>query len=255
MSTYRAFEVTGSREFSLVTRELREPPPGQVRLRVESCGVCHSDVLAVEGLRIDPSLPIVPGHEMVGAVDAVGAGVTAWQAGDRVGVGYLGGQDNECDLCRRGDFVNCTNQPQTGTTVDGGYAEYAFARASGLVRIPDGLSALETAPLLCAGLTTYSALRQIEARPGALVAVQGIGGLGHLGLQYAAKLGYRVAAIARGKDKAELSTQLGAHHLALSLARGIRPMIEVLPFTEAPRAYERMMSGQARFRVVLDMRV
>jgi propanol-preferring alcohol dehydrogenase len=337
MSTYRAFEVTGTRQFSLVTRELGEPPPGQVRLRVESCGVCHSDVLAVEGLRADPSLPVVPGHEVVGVVDAVGAGVTAWQAGDRVGVGYLGGQDNECEFCRRGDFVNCTNQPWTGTTVDGGYAEYTFARASGLVRIPDGLGALETAPLLCAGLTTYSALLQIEARPGALVAVQGIGGLGHLGVQYAAKLGYRVAAIARGTDKAELSAQLGAHHyidsaaedpgaalrklggaaaiiataasgasmsplvaglaprgrmmvvgaapdpisvqtadlvfgtrslagsltgssienednLAFSLAQGIRALIEVLPLAEAPKAYERMMSGKARFRVVLDMR-
>jgi propanol-preferring alcohol dehydrogenase len=336
MSTYRAFEVTGTRQFALVRRELREPPAGQVRLRVESCGVCHSDVLAAEGLRPDPSQPIVPGHEIVGVVDAVGAGVTAWRAGDRAGVGYLGGQDNECDLCRRGDFVNCTNQPSTGSTVDGGYAEYTFARATGLVRIPDGMSALETAPLLCAGLTTYSALRQIEARPGALVAVQGIGGLGHLGLQYAARLGYRVAAIARGQDKAELSAQLGADHyidsavedpgaalrrlggaagiiataasgasmspllaglaprgrmvvvgaapdpisvltadlifgtrsltgsltgtsienednLALSLARGIRPMIEVLPFAEAPKAYERMMSGRARFRVVLDM--
>jgi propanol-preferring alcohol dehydrogenase len=338
MSTYRAFEVTGTRQFSLVTRKLGEPPPGQVRLRVESCGVCHSDVLAVEGLRADPSLPVVPGHEVVGVVDAVGAGVTAWQAGDRVGVGYLGGQDNECEFCRRGDFVNCTNQPWTGTTVDGGYAEYTFARASGLVRIPDGLGALETAPLLCAGLTTYSALSQIEARPGALVAVQGIGGLGHLGVQYAAKLGYRVAAIARGTDKAELSAQLGAHHyidsaaedpgaalrklggaaaiiataasgasmsplvaglaprgrmmvvgaapdpisvqtadlvfgtrslagsltgssienednLAFSLAQGIRALIEVLPLAEAPKAYERMMSGKARFRVVLDMRV
>ncbi|MDX6241086.1 MAG: alcohol dehydrogenase, propanol-preferring [Kribbellaceae bacterium] len=336
MSTYRAFEVTGPREFSLVEREIGEPPPGQVRLRVESCGVCHSDVFAVEGLRADPSQPIVPGHEIVGVIDAIGDGVTAWQAGDRVGVGYLGGQDNECDFCRRGDFVNCTNQPWTGTTVDGGYAEYTFARASGLVRIPDGLSPLETAPLLCAGLTTYSALRQIDARPGALVAVQGIGGLGHLGVQYAAKLGYRVAAIARGTDKAELSAQLGADHyidsaaedpgaalrtlggaaaiiataasgaamsalvgglaprgrllvvgaapdpisvqtqdlifgtrsltgsltgssienednLAFSLTEGIRPMIEVLPLTEAPKAYEHMMSGRARFRVVLDI--
>ena len=212
MSTYRAFEVTGIREFSLVERELVEPPPGQVRLRVDSCGVCHSDALAVEGRRADPTQPIVPGHELVGVIDALGAGVTAWQVDERVGVGYLGGQDNECDFCRRGDFVNCTNQPWTGTTVDGGYAEYAFARASGLVRIPDRLNPLEAAPLLCAGLTTYSALRQIEARPGALVAVQGIGGLGHLGLQYAAKLGYRVAAIARGTDKAELSMELGAHY-------------------------------------------
>src|SRR5882757_10754437 len=212
MPTYRAFEVTGTRQFSLVERELGEPPPGQVRLRVESCGVCHSDVLAVDGLRADPSRPIVPGHEIVGVIDAVGAGVTAWQAGDRVGVGYLGGQDNVCDFCRRGDFVNCTDQPWTGTTVDGGYAEYAYARASGLVRIPDGLNPLGAAPLLCAGLTTYRALLQIDARPGALVAVQGIGGLGHLGVQYAAKLGYRVAAIARGTDKAELAAELGAHH-------------------------------------------
>jgi propanol-preferring alcohol dehydrogenase len=335
MSTYRAFEVTGTREFALVTRELSQPPPGQVRVRVESCGVCHSDVLAVEGLREDPSRPVVPGHEVVGVIDALGAGVSAWHVGERVGVGYLGGQDNECDFCRRGDFVNCADQPQTGTTVDGGYAEYAFARASGLVRIPAGLGALEAAPLLCAGLTTYSALQQIQARPGALVAVQGIGGLGHLGVQYAAKLGYRVAAIARGSDKAQLSMQLGAQHyidsaaedpgaalrklggaaaiiataasgasmspllgglaprgrmvvvgaapdpisvqtselifgtrsvtgsltgssiqnednLALSLERGIRAMIEVMPLTEAPQAYERMMSGQARFRVVLD---
>jgi propanol-preferring alcohol dehydrogenase len=335
MPTYRAFEVTGTRQFSLVERELGEPPPGQVRLRVESCGVCHSDVLAVDGLRADPSRPIVPGHEIVGVIDAVGAGVTAWQAGDRVGVGYLGGQDNVCDFCRRGDFVNCTDQPWTGTTVDGGYAEYAYARASGLVRIPDGLNPLGAAPLLCAGLTTYRALLQIDARPGALVAVQGIGGLGHLGVQYAAKLGYQVAAIARGTDKAELAAELGAHHyidssaedpgvalrtlggaeaiiataangaamsalvsglaprgrmvvvgaatdpisvqtqdlifgarslvgsltgssienednLAFSLARGVRAMIEVLPLAEAPKAYERMMSGAARFRVVLD---
>jgi propanol-preferring alcohol dehydrogenase len=320
----------------LVERELGEPPPGQVRLRVESCGVCHSDSLAVEGLRADPSRPVVPGHEIVGVIDAVGAGVTAWRAGDRVGVGYLGGQDNECDFCRRGDFVNCTNQPWTGTSVDGGYAEYTFARASGLVRIPDGLSPLEAAPLLCAGLTTYRALLQIDARPGALVAVQGIGGLGHLGVQYAAKLGYQVAAIARGTDKAELSAGLGANHyidsaaedpgvalralggaaaiiataasgasmsalvgglaprgrmlvvgaapdpisiqtqdlvfgtrsvagsltgssienednLAFSLARDIRAMIEVLPLAEAPNAYERMMSGKARFRIVLDI--
>src|SRR6476659_437344 len=136
MSTYRAFEVAGTREFSLVIRKLSEPPPGQVRLRVESCGVCHSDVLAVEGLRADPSQPIVPGHELVGVIDAVGDGVATWQVGDRVGLGYLGGHDGTCDWCRRGDFVTCENQPQTGTTVDGGYAEVVYARATGLVRIP-----------------------------------------------------------------------------------------------------------------------
>lgn len=335
MSTYRAFQVTGSREFALVSRELAEPLPGQVRLRVHSCGVCHSDVLAVEGLRADPAEPIVPGHEIVGVIDAVGAGVSAWRVGDRVGVGFLGGQCGQCEFCRRGDFVNCTDQPQTGTTVDGGYAEYAFARASGLVRVPDGLGSVDAAPLLCAGLTTFSALQQIDARPGALVAVQGIGGLGHLGLQYASKLGYRVAAIARGTGKAELAAKLGADHyidsssedpgealrklggaaaiiatassgssmsplvkglaprgrmivvgaapdpisvqtpdllfgtrsisgsltgssienednLAFSLSQGVRPMTEVLPLADAPKAYERMMAGDARFRMVLD---
>ncbi|HEY1972614.1 MAG TPA: alcohol dehydrogenase catalytic domain-containing protein, partial [Pseudonocardia sp.] len=172
MTTYRAFEVTGSRQFKLVDRELVEPPVGQVRVKVETCGVCHSDFLAVEGLRADPTVPVVPGHEVVGVVDAVGAGVTGWQVGDRVGIGYLGGQCFQCEFCRRGDFVNCTDQPQTGTTVDGGYAEYTYARASGLARVPDEMPAIEAAPLLCAGLTTYSALLQVDARPGALVAVQ-----------------------------------------------------------------------------------
>jgi alcohol dehydrogenase, propanol-preferring len=337
-STYRAFEVTGQRQFKLVERQRREPLPGEVRLRVQACGVCHSDVLAVEGLRADPSKPIVPGHEVAGVVEAVGPGVTAWREGDRVGVGYLNGHCGECESCRRGDFVNCSNQEQTGTTVDGGYAEVAYARASGLVRLPDEMDPADLAPLLCAGLTVYSALLQGTdgALPGALVAIQGIGGLGHLGIQYAAKLGYRVAAIARGSEKAELAMQLGADHyidsvttdpaaalqelggaaaivatassgasmspliaglaprgklmvvgaaedpievgtsdiifgtrslvgsltgssienednLELAQRRGIRSMNEVMPFTEAPKAYERMMSGEARFRVVLDI--
>lgn len=140
MSTYRAFEVTGARNFELVTREIVDPPAGHVRLRVESCGVCHSDALAVEGLRADPSQPVVPGHEVVGVIDAVGEGVSAWRVGDRVGVGFLGGHCGQCTPCRRGDFVNCADQPQTGTTVDGGYAEVLIARSSGLVRVPDELS-------------------------------------------------------------------------------------------------------------------
>ncbi|MFI5998452.1 alcohol dehydrogenase catalytic domain-containing protein [Streptomyces sp. NPDC051362] len=160
MSTYRAFEATGVRNVQLVERELVDPAPGQVRLRVEACGVCHTDVLAVEGLRADPSLPIVPGHEIVGVIDAVGAGVTAWHLGDRVGVGFLNGHCGECEPCRRGNFVNCFNQAQTGTSTDGGYAEVAYARASGLVRIPQGLSAIDAAPLLCAGLTTFVALQR-----------------------------------------------------------------------------------------------
>jgi alcohol dehydrogenase, propanol-preferring len=336
MTTYRAIEATGTHNFQLVERELTEPLPGQVRLRIETCGVCHTDVLAAEGLRADPRQPVVPGHEIVGVIDAVGTGVTGWHVGERVGVGYLGGHCGVCESCRRGDFVNCSDQAQVGTTADGGYAEVVHARASGLVRIPVELSAVDAAPLLCAGLTTYKALTQIDAHPGALVAIQGIGGLGHLGVQYASKLGYRVAAIARGGDKAELAKRLGADHyidstagdpgaalrelggasaivataasgasmsplvaglaprgrllivgaapdpvsvhtpdlifgtrgitgsltgssienednLAFAVHRDIRPLTEVMPFTEAPQAYQRMLSGQARFRIVLEM--
>lgn len=336
METYRAFEVTGQRQFRLVDREVTPPSPGHVRLRVLSCGVCHSDVLAVEGQRPDPAQPVVPGHEVVGIVDAVGDGVRGWSVGDRAGVGFLGGHCTQCEQCRRGDFVNCTDQPLSGTSVDGGYAEMLHARASGLVRVPQTLDPMLAAPLLCAGLTTLNALREGGAAPGALVAVQGLGGLGHLGLQYAHKLGHRVAAIARGQEKAELAQALGADHyidsavddpgaaltalggaaviiataasgasmtpllaglrphgklvvvgaapdpisvstsdlifggrtivgsltgssidnednLAFSLANDIAPMVESMPFTEAPKAYERMMSGQARFRVVLDI--
>jgi alcohol dehydrogenase, propanol-preferring len=185
---YRASQVTGQRQLELVERKLVEPAPGSVRIRVQACGVCHSDVLAVDGMRPDPSLPIVPGHEVVGVIDAVGAGVRAWTVGDHVGVGYLGGQCGECQFCRRGDFVNCLDQPQVGTTHDGGYAEVVYVRASGLVRLPAGIDNIAAAPLLCAG----------------------IGGLGHLGIQYAKEFGYRTVAIARGPDKAELAKRLGA---------------------------------------------
>ena len=218
MSTYRAYQVTGHRQFELVERELHEPSAGHVRFRVDSCGVCHSDFLAVEGLRPDPSQPVVPGHEVVGVIDAVGEGVLGWRTGDRVGVGFFGGHCGECDWCRRGDFVNCANQPQYGTEVDGGYAEVAYARSSALVRIPDSLTSVDASPLLCAGITTYNALRSVDAAPDSLVAIQGIGGLGHLGLQFANKLGYRVAAIARGTDKAALAEAMGAHHYIDSTA-------------------------------------
>ena len=334
--TYRAYQVTGQRHFELVERELTDPLPGQVRFRVHSCGVCHSDVLAVEGQRPNPEQPIVPGHEAVGVIDAIGDNVTGWSVGDRVGVGFLGGPCGQCGFCRRGDFVNCENQPFFGTTEDGGYAEVAYARASGLVRVPDALDSIAAAPLLCAGVTTYNALQMVNAGSDSLVAIQGIGGLGHLGVQYANKLGYRVAAIARGADKAALAEKLGAHHyidsaatdpaealqdlggavaivatassgasmsplvaglkprgqlivagvaddpipvstadlvlgsrsivgtltgtptenedsLNFSAAHGVEAMNEVLPFDETPAAYDRMMSGQARFRVVLDM--
>jgi propanol-preferring alcohol dehydrogenase len=293
-------------------------------------------VLGVEGMRADPSQPVVPGHEVVGVIDAVGQGVTTWQVGDRVGLGFLGGHCGVCDWCRRGDFVNCENQPQPGTTQDGGYAEVTYARATGLVRIPDALSSLQASPLLCAGITTFNALQNLNVEPGALIGIQGLGGLGHLGVQYANKLGYRVVAIARGAEKALLAKQLGAHHyidssavdpggglkelggaaaviataasgasmspllaglaprgqlvvvgaaldpievltsdlifgsrsiigsltgtpienednLAFSAAHGVAAMNEVFPFADVPKAYEHMMSGQARFRVVLDV--
>jgi alcohol dehydrogenase, propanol-preferring len=336
MSTYRAFQVTGQRQFELVERDVVEPRPGHVRVRVLSCGVCHSDFLSGEGLRPDPSAPIVPGHEIIGVVDAVGAGVTSWQPGDRVGIGFLGGHCGECVQCRRGDFVNCLNQPQPGTTEDGGYAEMVYVRASGLVRVPEQMDPIDAAPLLCAGITTFNALRNADAPPGALVAIQGIGGLGHLGVQYAKQLGYHTVAIARGAEKEELARSLGAddyidsaavdpgaelhdlggaavivataasgasmsplvaglaprgqlvvvgaaydpisvqtsdlifggrsivgsltgspieneNNLAFSVAHGIKPMTEIMPLDDAPKAYERMMSGAARFRVVLDI--
>lgn len=336
MTTYRAYQVTGQRHFELVDRELVAPAPGQVRLRVLTCGVCHSDSLGVEGQRPNPERPIVPGHEVVGVVDAVGEGVSAWSVGDRAGLGFLGGQCGQCEWCRRGDFVNCTDQPQPGTSSDGGYAEMVYARATGLVRVPAAFDPRLAAPLLCAGITTFNALRAGGAAPGSLVAVQGLGGLGHLGVQYAKKLGYRVAVIARGPEKAELAATLGGDYyvdsnaedpaqalsalggaaaiiataasgasmtpllaglrprgrlvvvgaapdpievgtadlifggrtvvgsltgssienednLNFSLAAGITPMIETMPFTEAPKAYERMMANQARFRIVLDI--
>lgn len=336
MTSYRAYQVTGQRDFELVQRELREPAEGQVRIRTLACGVCHSDALAVEGQRPNPEQAVVPGHEVVGVIDAVGPGVQErWRPGDRVGVGFLGGQCGHCDHCRRGDFVNCLDQPLTGTTVDGGYAEVLYVRESALVRVPEGFDALTAAPLLCAGVTVFNALRAGDAPPNTLVAVQGLGGLGHLGVQYAKKRGYQVAAIARGTDKADLAATLGADHyidsstqdvaaelaelggataaiatassgqsmaglvaglrprgrlvvvgaapdpipvhtpdlifggrsivgsltgsaieneanLEFSLVHQIAPMIETVPFTEAPQAYERMMSGRARFRVVLD---
>jgi D-arabinose 1-dehydrogenase-like Zn-dependent alcohol dehydrogenase len=336
MPTYRAFQVTGQRQFELVEREVVDPEPGHVRVRVLACGVCHSDFLGAEGVRPDPSQPVVPGHEIIGVVDAIGPGVTAWSVGECVGLGFLGGHCGKCAQCRRGDFVNCLNQPQPGTSEDGGYAEMVYARATGLVRVPESMNPIEAAPLLCAGITTFNALRHADAPPGAVVAIQGIGGLGHIGLQQAKQLGYRTVAIARGQDKAELATSLGADdyidsaatdpgaalqelggaavivataasgasmspllaglaprgklvvvgaapdpisvqtsdlifggrsiigsltgtpvenedNLAFALSHGIKSMNEVMPFEDAPKAYERMMSGAARFRIVLDI--
>jgi propanol-preferring alcohol dehydrogenase len=212
MSTYRAVQVTSPGKFELVGRPLLDPPAGKVRIRVEACGICHSDSVTVDSLVPGITYPRVPGHEVVGKIDAIGEGVTGWKIGQRVGVGYLGGHDGVCVYCRRGDFVNCANQPWTGAHFDGGYAESMIAIPSGLVSIPDGLNSADAAPLLCAGLTTFNALRHSSAQPGDLVAVQGIGGLGHLGVQFAAHMGFRVAAVARGAEKEPLAKQLGAHH-------------------------------------------
>ena len=210
-TTYRAIEVPRPGEFSEVRKPLVDPGPNQVRIRVEACGVCHSDSGTVEAL-FPINFPRVPGHEAVGRIDALGANVQGWAIGERVGVGFLGGSCGYCEFCRNGDLVNCRNQEYTGIHHDGGYAEVMLAKASGLMRIPKDLSSVNAAPLLCAGLTTFSALQNAPAKSGDLVAVLGIGGLGHLGVQYARQMGFEVAAIARGADKAGLAKKLGAHH-------------------------------------------
>lgn len=198
--------------FEVVERDIPEPGRGQIRVKVEACGICHSDALVRGGHFPGLALPRIPGHEIAGRVDAVGAEVTAFKAGDRVGVGWHGGHCFQCDPCRRGLFINCVNEKITGITHDGGYAEYAVVPVESAARIPDGLDAADAGPLLCAGITTFNALRNSGARPGDTVAVQGIGGLGHLALQYAAKMGFRTVALSRGADKEELARQLGAHH-------------------------------------------
>jgi len=334
-ATYQAVHALSRGKLELTRKPLVDPKPGYVRIRVEACGVCHSDAGTVEG--VFPIVwPRVPGHEAVGVIDMVGAGVEGWAVGQRVGVGFLGGSCGHCDGCRGGDLVNCRNQEFTGIQHDGGYAEMLIAGASGLMSIPDDLAAADAAPLLCAGLTTFSALRNAPAKAGDLVAVLGIGGLGHLGVQYARHMGFEVVAIGRGADKAELARKLGAHHYidsssvdpgqallelggaALVLAtasaghavaqtlKGLRPggkvialgatpdpievstsdllfgsrsiagaltgdpatgdatlkfsvltgvaaMIETMPLEKAPEAYAKMMSGKARFRMVLTM--
>lgn len=334
-TTYRAVQAVSPGKLELTTLPVVEPPAGHVRVRVEACGVCHSDSATVEGV-LPIQWPRVPGHEAVGRIDAVGDGVDGWTVGQRVGIGFLGGACGYCEYCRDGDLVNCVNQGYTGVQHDGGYAEVMIAKASGLIAVPDDLSAAAAAPLLCAGLTTFSALRNAPARAGDLVAVFGVGGLGHLGVQYARHMGFEVVAIDRGDDRAELSKKLGAHHyidsstadvakalqerggaqVVLATASGgkavaaavgglrrggvvislgasdepielsafellfkqlgvdgaltgtpkagdatlrfsamseVAAMIETMPLERAPEAYARMMSGQARFRMVLTM--
>jgi D-arabinose 1-dehydrogenase-like Zn-dependent alcohol dehydrogenase len=320
--------------FEIVEREIPAPRAGLVRIKVQACGVCHSDVLTKEGLMPGIQYPRVPGHEVIGLVDAVGPGVIGWTPGERVGVGWNGGYCGHCDNCRRGDFFACQTATQiTGVTSDGGYADYMIAPAEALARVPEELSGVEAAPLMCAGVTTFNALRNSGARGGDLVAVLGIGGLGHLGVQYAVKMGFKTVAVARGKDKEALARQLGAWHyidsqmqdpaaelaklggakvvlatvtngeamsatlgglgvhgtlmilgappslavspyplisgkrsvrgwysgtsidsqdtLSFSVLAGVRSMNEVFPLERVSEAYDRMMSGKARFRVVL----
>jgi D-arabinose 1-dehydrogenase-like Zn-dependent alcohol dehydrogenase len=207
----KAAQVSGpGGVFQIVEREIPDPGAGQVRIKVQACGVCHSDAITKEGSFPGIQYPRVPGHEVAGIIDQVGIGVSGWKSGQRVGVGWHGGQDGTCRECRRGDFRNCRNLKIPGISYDGGYQEYMVAPVEALAAIPETLSDVEAAPLLCAGITTYNALRHSGAFPGDLVAVQGIGGLGHLGIQFADKFGYRVAAVGRGAETASLARKLGA---------------------------------------------
>jgi D-arabinose 1-dehydrogenase-like Zn-dependent alcohol dehydrogenase len=209
--TYKAVEVSAPGKLRVVERIIPEPGPGQVRIRVEACGICHTDAATVMGIYPGLTLPRVPGHEVVGRIEALGSGVSRWKIGQRVGVGLIAGEDGVCEPCRRGDIVNCQNPVTAGVTVDGGYAEVMIAEARGISSVPDELTSAEAAPLLCAGITTYNALRNAGLRGGDLVAVQGIGGLGHLGVQFARHMGFRTVAIGRGRDKERLAKDLGAH--------------------------------------------
>lgn len=229
MPKMKAVQVrTPNGSFELVEREIPVPGPGQIRVKVEACGICHSDAMVKAGAFPGLALPRVPGHEIAGRVDAVGANVTAWKPGDRVGVGWHGGHCFQCQACRRGQFINCVNAKITGISHDGGYAEYAVVPFEAAARIPEKLSAVEAAPLVCAGVTTYNSLRNSGARPGDTVAVQGIGGLGHLGIQFAARMGFRTVALSHGPEKEELARQLGAHEYIdtkkVSAAEGLQKL-------------------------------
>jgi D-arabinose 1-dehydrogenase-like Zn-dependent alcohol dehydrogenase len=323
-------------DFELVERDIPQPGVGEVRIKVEACGICFSDHLVKDGAWPGLTFPRVPGHEVAGVIDAVGEHVTEWKKGDRVGVGWHGGHCFVCESCRRGDFVTCVNQKITGVTVDGGYQQYMIARHEAVALMPDGLDAAEAGPLLCAGITTFNSLRHSGARFGDLVAVLGIGGLGHLGIQFAAKAGYRTVGVGRGPENAALAKKLGASAyidskatnaaqelqklggarvilctapnakamadlipglavggkllvvgapfepmevsviqlimarrgiqgwpsgtaidsedtLRFSASTGVRPMIEKFPLRDVKKAYDRMTSGDAQFRVVLTM--
>jgi len=212
----------------VITRDVPEPGTGEVRVRVEACGVCHSDAITVEGLFPIVSYPRVPGHEIVGTVNAVGPNVIGWKPGQRVGIGWYGGHCGHCEPCRRGDLVACQNPSIPGLTYDGGYAEYVVAPKEALAAVPDSLKSADAAPLLCAGITTFNALRNSGARPPDTVAILGMGGLGHLGVQFAAKMGFNTVAIARGADKAQFASELGARHYIDSTASDVSESLQKL---------------------------
>jgi D-arabinose 1-dehydrogenase-like Zn-dependent alcohol dehydrogenase len=235
--------------FEIVELDIPEPGPGTVRIKVQACGICHSDTLTAEGTFPLVQYPRVPGHEVVGTVDAVGSGVSGWTPGQRAGVGWHGGNCGYCEACRRGNFFACESFTAiTGITYDGGYAEYLVARAEALARVPDELSSVEAAPLMCAGVTTFNCLRNSGARPGDLVAVLGLGGLGHLGVQFAAKAGYRTVGIARGKDKESLARQLGALHYIDSQA--LDPAAELRKLGGARVVLATVTNGDAMAAVI-----
>jgi NADPH2:quinone reductase len=252
--TMRAVEVPAAGEaFEHVERPIPEPAADEVRVAVEACGICHSDAFVKEGTYPGVTYPRVPGHEIAGVVDATGADVDAWAAGDRVGVGWHGGHCFTCDPCRHGDFQGCENEQITGISFDGGYAEYATVPAEALGAIPDGLGDVAAAPLLCAGITTFNALRNTGAGPGDLVAIQGVGGLGHLGLQYAHAMGFETVAVSRSPDKESLALELGADHFvaadetdpaeALQALGGARVVLATAP---AADAIENVVGGLGR---------
>jgi D-arabinose 1-dehydrogenase-like Zn-dependent alcohol dehydrogenase len=233
----------------IVEREIPEPGAGSVRVKVEACGVCHSDSVTKEGIWPGIQYPRVPGHEIAGIIDALGPGVAGWTQGQRVGVGWHGGHCGYCDSCRRGDFVTCQIAPQVpGIAYDGGYAEYMIAPASALASIPGGLSAVDAGPLMCAGVTTFNSLRNSGARPGDVVAVLGIGGLGHLGIQFAAKMGFTTIAIARGMDKEPLARKLGAY--AYIDSRTQDPAAELLKLGGAKVILATVTNGDAMSAVL-----
>jgi D-arabinose 1-dehydrogenase-like Zn-dependent alcohol dehydrogenase len=230
MPKMRVFQVPKAKEpFQLVEREIPEPAAGSVRIKVQACGICHSDEYAKEGSRPGITYPRVPGHEIAGVIDAIGSGVQGWEVGQRVGVGWHGGHCGYCNSCRRGDFVTCSKGRQiTGLTCDGGYAEYMVISAAALAAIPDAISATDAGPLLCAGVTTFNSLRNSGARPDDIVVILGLGGLGHLGVQFAASMGFETISIARGKDKESFAKKLGAKLYLDSESQNVAAELEKL---------------------------